>query len=534
MGEFARAQALEVSGLRYFKGVSEMSSFKSLLSRFFFVFLKKIETIGNALPHPAFLFLLLSVMVVILSYFVSHSGIEAIHPKTKEILQPVNLLSVTGLHFLLTEMVKNFTGFAPLGTVLVAMLGFSFAEKSGLLAALLRALVLRAPRFLVIPAILLAGVLSHTAGDIGYVLLVPLSAMAAYQVGLHPLAGLAASFAGVSGGFAANFLLSTADPLLSGISQEAARIVDAGYRVSPVVNWYFMASSSLLIVLIGTLVTNRIVIPFLGRYTGQVEKSSEGALRPEEKRGLIAAGLVLAILVLTILAGCYPEDGFLRDPKTGDLLHSPVLKGVVPIIFLVGTLTGLAYGFIAKTFKNQNDLIDAMQSAMATMAPYLVLVFFAAQFIALFNFSNVGVITAIHGANALEHLDLSAVTIMVGFILLTVVMDLMIGSASAKWALMAPIFVPMFMLLGFAPELTQAAYRIGDSVVNIISPLMSYFPLILAFAAKYDSKARVGTLVALMLPYSLSFLVFWSCFLFLWMTMEWPLGPGAQLWYRLP
>jgi aminobenzoyl-glutamate transport protein len=507
---------------------------KAALNRIFFSFLKGVERVGNALPHPAFLFLLLCGIVVLISFLAAQFGLEAIHPKTKQVLLPVNLLSVEGLHYLLTEMVKNFTGFAPLGTVLVAMIGFSFAEKSGLLGALLRLIVIKSPKALVIPAILLAGVLSHTAGDIGYVLLIPLSAMAAYQVGLHPLAGLAASFAGVSGGFAANFLLSTADPLLSGISQEAARIIDADYKVSPLANWYFMASSSILIVLIGTLVTNKIVIPFLGKFSGAAPESEGLALKEEEKKGLRVAGLVLAVLVGFILWGCVPEDGFLRDPKTGNLLTSPILKGIVPVVFLIGTLTGLAYGFVAKSFRTQDDLVRAMQDAMVTMAPYLVLVFFASQFIALFNYSNVGVIAAIHGADYLETVGLGSVSLMIGFILLTVVMDLMIGSASAKWALMAPIFIPMFMLLGYAPELTQSAYRIGDSVVNIISPLMSYFPLILAFAAKYDSQARVGTLVALMLPYSLSFLLFWSCFLFLWMTMEWPLGPGAELWYRLP
>ncbi|HEX4924026.1 MAG TPA: AbgT family transporter, partial [Bdellovibrionales bacterium] len=416
---------------------------------------------------------------------------------------------------------------------LVALLGFSIAEKSGLIPALLRLLVLKAPRKLLTPAILLAGVLSHTAGDVGYVLLIPLAAIAFHSVGMNPLAGLAICFAGVSGGFAANFLLSTADPLLAGITQEASRIIDTAYVVTPVVNWYFMATSSLLIVAIGTIVANYITIPFVGEYKGDAKTETLSDLSALEKRGLLLAGLVALILTALLAIGLIPEDGFLRDPKA-DIFHSPVLKGVVAVIFIYGALTGLAYGYGARTFKNQNDVTNAMQEAMATMAPYLVLVFFASQFIALFNASNVGLIMAVKGSEALKATGLGIIPLMLGFIILTVLLDLVIGSASAKWALMAPIFVPMFMLLGAAPELTQAAYRIADSVVNIISPLMSYFPLILAFAIKYDPRARVGTVIALMLPYSISFLMFWSVMLFIWILMGWPLGPGANLFYQAP
>jgi len=507
---------------------------KAFISKRLFGFLGFIERVGNALPHPALLFVLLTGGVLIGSAILSAIGLSATHPITGKLMNSVNLLSVRGLHFVLTDMVKNFTGFAPLGTVLVAILGFSLAEKSGLLTALLRSIVLKAPRPLIIPAVLLAGVLSHTAGDIGYVLLIPLSALIVSQVGIHPLAGLAASFAGVSGGFAANFLLSTADPMLSGISQEAARIIDSTYLVSPVSNWYFMAGSSILIVGLGTLITNKIVIPFLGPYKGGQVLEKVERLSSKDRQGLVGAGLVLMAIIAIILWGAIPTDGFLRDPKSGDLLHSPLLKGVVPIIFLIGALTGLVFGFITKRFKNQNDVVNAMQEVMATMAPYLVLVFFASQFISLFNFSNVGLIFAVHGSEFLRETGIPPIPLILLFILLTCLLDLVIGSASAKWALMAPIFVPMFMLVGFAPELTQAAYRIADSVVNIISPLMSYFPLILAFAIKYDAKAKVGTVIALMLPYSLSFLLFWSALLFFWISFEIPLGPGSNLWFSMP
>ncbi len=496
--------------------------------------LKGIEKAGNALPHPAILFFVLAFVVVLMSWFASIFGLSAPHPATQEMVIPENLLSISGLHYLLTHMVKNFSSFAPLGTVLVLMLGFSLAEKSGLISTMLRLLVLRAPKQWVTPAIFMAGVLSHTASDIGYVILVPLAAMIFHSIGRHPLAGLAAGFAGVSGGFAANFILSAADPLLAGISQEAARIVDPNYIVTPVVNWYFMATSSFLIVGIGTWVTHKIIIPYLGPYKGNVEKESLDRLTKKERRGLWVTGFVFLALIGLIVWGAYPEDGFLRNSKTGGLLNSPLLHGTVALIFLVGASCGLTFGLVTRSFKNEGDIVNAMQDVMVTMAPYIVLVFFASQFIALFNHSNMGLILAVHGSDFLKTQGLDGPLLMIGFIFLTIVLDLFIGSASAKWVLMAPIFVPMFMILGYAPELTQASYRIGDSVVNIISPLMVYFPLILSFAQKYDSRARVGTVVSMMIPYSVSFMIFWSSLLFLWMTLEWPLGPGAQLWYVLP
>lgn len=497
-------------------------------------FLQWVEKAGNALPQPALMFLALSAIVVFTSGVFSWMGIEALHPIKKETIATVNLFSSKGIHLILTDMVKNFTGFAPLGTVLVAMLGFSLAEKSGLLGTLLRLLVLKSPRPLLIPIVLLAGIMSHTAGDIGYVLLIPLSAMAFHSAGLNPIAGLAICFAGVSGGFAANFLISAIDPLLGGLSQEAARIIDPQYVVTPVVNWYFMSASSVLIILIGTVIAKKITIPFLGDYKGGAERALPEPLNSSEKRGLLYAALTLATISIIILIGTIPEDGFLRNPTDHTILNSPLMSGIIAVIFLIGSLCGLAYGKGAKTFTKQEDVVQAMQDSMVTMAPYLVMVFFAAQFIALFNASNVGLIMAIHGSEVLKSMDLSAVPLMIGFILLTCVLDMFLGSASAKWALMAPIFVPMFMLLGLAPELTQAAYRVADSVVNIISPFMYYFPLILAFANKYDPKAKLGTLIALMLPYSIGFLIFWSLMLLVWVGFSLPLGPGANLQYLIP
>lgn len=502
-------------------------------SKFLYRFLDRIERLGNALPNPSVMFLMLTIAIILLSGLVSAIGLQAIHPVTKEVLTPVDLLSAQGIRYILVEMVKNFTSFAPLGTVLVAMLGFSLSEKSGLLSTLLRVVVLNSPKKLLVPAVLLAGVLSHSGGDLGYILLIPLAALTFHSAGLNPIAGLTICFAGVSGGFAANMLLSTADPLLSGISQEAAKILNPAYIVTPLSNYYFMASSSLLIITVGTIIANKITIPFLGEYQGeQVEKINKLSL--EEKKGLILAGLTAFGLVLFLLFGLIPESGYLREPATPEFLKSAAIKGVVAIIFLFGSLPGLVYGYVVGKFKNQNDVISAMQEAMVTMAPYLVMVFFAAQFIQIFSVSNIGLILAIQGSEVLKGLSLGPVPLMLGFVILTVLLDLVIGSASAKWALMAPIFVPMFMLLGISPELSQTSYRVADSVVNIISPLMPYFPLVLAFATKYDPKAKVGTVIALMLPYSVGFLIFWSLMLFVWINLGLPLGPGAPLHYISP
>lgn len=494
-------------------------------------FLAKIERLGNALPNPAVLFLILTAIVVLVSAIMTALDFQAIHPVTNDVLKPLNLLSSAGLRHMVTEVVKNYTGFAPLGTVLVAMLGFSIAEKSGLLTTLLKLIVMNSSKKLLAPAVLLAGVLSHTGGDIGYVLLIPLAGITFHSAGLNPIAGITICFAGVSGGFAANFLLSTADTLLSGISQEAAKIINPQYIVTPLSNYYFMATSSLLIIGIGTLIANKITIPFLGEYKG--EKQSEGLtkLTDRKKLGLKLAGLVCVGLVGFLMAGLIPENGYLRDPAAPDILHSAAIKGIIAIIFLFGALPGVVYGYTVKTFKNHNDVIHSMQEAMSTMAPYLVLVFFASQFVQIFNHSQMGIIVAVKGSEILKQFELGPIPLMFGFILLTVFLDLIIGSASAKWALMAPVFVPMFMLLGISPELSQTSYRVADSVVNIISPLMPYFPLVLAFTAKYNPNAKVGTVIALMLPYSIGFLFFWSLLLFTWIYLGLPLGPGAGLQY---
>lgn len=498
-------------------------------------FLAGIERAGNALPHPATLFALLALLVVLVSAAAAGLGWSAQHPATGATIEPVSLLSVAGLHRILTQTVTNFTGFAPLGTVLVALLGIGVAEFSGLIGALLRMLVLGAPRRLLTAGIVLAGVLSNAASEVGYVLLIPLAGSVFAAVGRNPLLGMAAAFAGVSGGYSANIVLGTVDPLLSGISQEAARIVLPDYQVNPACNYYFMAASTILITLLGTWVTESLVGPRLAP-TSAVAPGGE-ALAPlsaSERRGLRWAGLASLALVGLALWGLLPATGFLRQAGTGSLVHSPFLSGIVTVIFFGGAIAGIAYGLGAGTIRSDADVVRGMSQQMSTLGGYLVLVFFAAQFVAFFQWSQLGLILAVRGAELLEASGLHKIPLFLAFIALAAAINLVMGSASAKWAVLAPVFVPMFALLGYSPELTQVAYRIGDSVSNVISPMMSYFAMILAFFQKYEPKAGLGTLVATMLPYTIVFFLGWSLLFVFWIAFDLPIGPGAPLTVELP
>lgn len=502
---------------------------------FIFRFLGAIEKAGNVLPHPAILFVILAGLVIVLSAIVAYFDVSVIHPGTQKEIKAISLLNIEGLHQILTKLVTNFTGFAPLGTVLVALLGIAVAEASGFISAVLRLVVIKAPKSFLTFVVVFAGVMSNLASDVGYVVVIPLGAVIFYAVGRHPLAGLAAAFAGVSGGFSANLLLGPTDTLLAGLTQQAAQILDPNYLVTPAANFYFMAVSTFVVSSIGTYITEKIIVPRLGEYkpTEDVDVKSEEftELKPEEKRGLLYAFIALAITVAIILWGLIPENGFLLDPKTGSVLTSPFISGIVSIIFFIGVVLGLSYAFGAKTMKTGTDVINAMEGSMKTMASYIVLAFFAAQFIAFFNWTNLGVITAVNGAELLKSLNIGGIPLIVSFIVITVFLDLVVGSASAKWAVMAPVFVPMFMILGYSPEMTQAGYRIGDSVANIITPLMAYFPLVVAFAQKYDKSTGIGTIMALMMPYSIAFFVSWTLLLIIWYLLGLPLGPGAEIYY---
>ena len=493
------------------------------------------ERVGNALPHPATLFALFALAALVLSAIGSALGWEVVHPGTGEIVRPVNLLSHNGIHRILLEMVDNFTGFAPLGIVMVAMLGIGIAEQSGLISAVIRMLVLNSHKHLLTFIIVLAGILSNVASDVGYVLLIPLAGVVFLAVGRNPIAGMAAAFAGVSGGFSANLILGTIDPLLAGLSQEASRILDPSYTVNPTANYYFMVASTFVIAFAGTFVTEKLVEPRLGKYTGEVEEkeNSFDKLSKKEKKGLLMALFTLIAIIIISLIGIIPVDGYFRG-SDGEILSSPLIRGVVAMLFVTAGAMGLAYGFTTGAFKNDTDVINGMSSSMKTLATYFVLVFFAAQFVAYFKWSNLGIILAVNGANLLMSAEIGLIPLMILFILFAALINMLMGSASAKWAILAPIFIPMFMIMGYSPELSQVVYRIGDSVTNVISPMMSFFALIIAFIQKYDPKAGIGTIIATMVPYSVAFLVLWVLLLVVWLTLGIPLGPDAGIHYTMP
>ncbi|MFY9226835.1 MAG: AbgT family transporter [Blastocatellia bacterium] len=504
-----------------------------------------IEKVGNFLPHPLSLFALFSLLVVLLSGVVSLFEVSVIHPGTKEIIRPVSLLNGDGLRYIVSSLVKNFTNFAPLGTVLVALLGIGVAEGTGMLSSALRLMVISAPARFLTFVIVFAGVLSNAASEVGYVLLVPLGGIIFLAVGRHPIAGMAAAFAGVSGGYSANLVLGTVDPLLSGISQEAAQIIDKAYLVNPACNYYFMVVSTFFLSIAGTIVTEKIVEPRLGKYEGDEKPMAIESLSNAERKGLLYALIATSFFTLFLICSVLPKEGIslpglgqvsfslfgvLRDPKTGDLLHSPFLSGIVAIIFFGATIAGIAYGIGAKTVKTDNDIANAMGKAMSTLGSYIALVFFAAQFVAYFNETKLGLIVAVKGAEFLKSIGLTSIPLMLSFILVSALINLFMGSASAKWAIMAPVFIPMFMLLGYTPESTQVAYRIGDSVTNVISPMMSYFALIVAYIQKYSKSAGMGTVIATMFPYSVTFLIIWSLLLIVFILFDIPIGPGTKLY----
>ena len=485
-----------------------------------------VERAGNALPHPATLFVLLSAAVVLLSALLAALGVQVSHPLTGEAVPVLNLAGAAGLRRLALGFVPNFVNFAPLGPVLVSLLGLSVAERSGLLGAVVRRIVHAAPARVLTPVLVLCGALSHTVGDVGYVLLIPLGAALFHSMGRHPLAGLAAAFYGVSGGFAANVLLSPTDVVLAGLTQEAARLLDPQAVVTPMANYWFLAASVLFVTVSGTLVTERVVAPRLGAYRGAYPAEPQAPLSPAERRALrwaLAAAVALAGLIAW---GLLPADGVLRDPERPAMVDSVVVRGLVFFLFVGGLVPGLVYGALAGSIRSERDLYRGMEENLALVAGYLVVVFFIAQFVNLFAWSNLGVVLAVHGATALKSLALGPVPLLLLLVLFTAILDLVLGSAAAKWAMLGPVLVPMLMLLGSPPELTQAAYRVGDSITNIITPLASNFPLVLMFVQRYEPEAGIGTVTATMLPYSLANLLVWPLLLVGWMLLGWPLGPG--------
>jgi aminobenzoyl-glutamate transport protein len=512
----------------------ETDGVKSNKPSFLLRMLDYVEIIGNRLPHPATIFAGLAVMVIFISWIGHLAGTHAAHPVDGHMIYTKNLLSSDGFRWIYENLLHNFLRFPPLGYVLVVMVGIGVAEGSGLFTTMIRALVLGAPTRLITGAIVLAGIISHLASEAGYVILIPLGAMIFHALGRHPMAGLAAAFVGVSGGFGASFFIGSIDPVLAGISESAAQMIIPEMEVNPAVNYYFMIVSCFVVLAVGTWVTEKIVEPRLGKYQGTAERMPISKLTPLERKGLWNAFwtllVTLALLAITII----PENGLFRDPETGSVLHSPFFRGIIIGILLMFFFPGLAYGITVGTIRNDKDVAGHIAKSMGSMGSYIVLVFFAAQFVYFFNYSNLGIIFAIKGAHTLQSVGLTGIPLIVGFVFLSAAINMFMGSASAKWAIMAPVFIPMLMLIDppYHPALTQAAFRIGDSFTNLITPMMSYFALIVTFAEKYDKRYGIGTIISTMLPYSIFLGIFWTGLLVIWMLLGLPLGPDGPIYIQ--
>ncbi|WAA09857.1 AbgT family transporter [Fervidibacillus albus] len=492
---------------------------------FFQRFLDGLEKVGNKLPDPFMLFVILALFMIVLSWVFSLFQASVTHPGTGEELFVKSLISGEGLQFILTSMLSNFTGFAPLGLVLTMMLGIGLAEKVGLLDYAVRKTILKSPPALITYTVVFVGILGNLASDAAVILIPPLAAFVFYKVGRHPLAGLAAGFAGAGAGFTANLFIAGTDALLSGITTEAAAILDETMVVTPVDNWYFNVVSVFVLTIVGGLITTKFVEPRLGNYSGEVEEEENSEDLPNAKSGFkkaVVAGLLyIALIVVIILLPNSPLTN-----EDGGLVPSPFLSGIIPIILIFFIVISVVFGMNVGKIKSSKDVSHYMSEAIKDMSSYIVMVFAIAQFIAYFNWSNLGVWVAVNGAEFLKEIQFTGMGLILGYIVFTALLNFLITSGSAKWAVEAPIFVPMFMQLGYHPAFTQVAYRIADSSTNILTPLFPYMVIILSFMKKYDKNANVGTYMSLMLPYSLAFLLTWVILIFIFYYAGIPFGPG--------
>lgn len=507
-----------------------------------------VERTGNRLPDPVFLFLWLIAILVAISAIAALAGWSAAHPAEVDpdtgaflIVEVESLLSSANLRRLLTEMPETFTHFPPLGYVLVVMLGAGVAERSGLFATAMRASLANVPRFWLTPAVALVSMLGNHAADAAFVVLIPLAGIIYHAAGRNPLVGIAASFAGVSGGFSANLLPGQLDALLLGITEAAVQTVFGAYTVNIAGNWYFIASMTVFYLPVIWYVTDRMIEPRLGDYAaGRAPGSAESEAVNEaptraQIRGLAHAGLaLLAVVALWLFLTLGPAAPLVDESAPPEGRLTPFYKSLLPFFLLVFLLPGWAYGKAAGTIGTHRDLVQMMAEAMKDMAYYLVLAFAAAHFVAMFAWSNMGLLIAVNGADALRSSGLPAWAMLAAIVLFSATLNLVIGSASAKWAVLAPVLVPMLMLLGISPEMTTAAYRVGDSATNIITPLMVYFPLILIFCQRWQPEFGLGSLTAMMIPYFFGIIVAGLALTIGWVVLDLPLGPGAGVFLDLP
>ncbi|GAB3057234.1 AbgT family transporter [Salinicoccus sesuvii] len=493
-------------------------------------FLNVIERLGNKLPDPIVLFIILMLAILVASFFAGMAGLEAENPADGETIQAVNLLSGSGMVQILTEAINNFSAFPPLGMVLVVMIGIGLSEKSGYFETAMRRAIEVSPQKLMLPAIILVGIIGNVAGDAGPIILPPIAAMVVMRLGYHPFVGLVMAYAASLGAFSANVIPGMSEALAMAFTVPAAQILNPEYTGNLLMNYYFTAVATLFLLIIIFYVTKKITIPRLGTYEGQ-EMANNEPLKPKEVTALRWANVSVVLTAVFFMVFVIPEDGILRNPETGSIVQeSPFMDSIVFILTILFFVPGLVYGLVAGTLRTSKDFGRMLSDAMGTMGSYIVLVFFAAQMLAYFNWSNLGPIIAIKGANLLETMNVSGIPLFIGFIILAGLINMMIGSASAKWAILAPVFVPMFMLLGYDPALTQLLYRIGDSFSNPVTPMLPYLPLLLAFAQKYDKNAGLGTLIAALLPYAIVLFFAWTLLLIVWYLLGIPLGVDGPIY----
>ena len=498
-------------------------------------FLGTVERVGNALPDPAVLFIGLLGIVWVLSWLLSYVTFDVFHPATGDRIVIVNQLAGDNFVQFMATMVNRFMTFGPVGVVLVAMLGIGVAEHSGFITTAIRGLLNVTPKALLTPMVILVGIISHSAVDAGYVLVIPIGGVIFYAAGRHPLAGIAAAFAGVSGGFSANFVPSSLDPLLQGLTLQGAQLIDPEIQINVLNNYFFTTASSVLITGLGWYLTDKVVEPRLAgvEVDGDAEDLPElHPIEPNERKGLNWALASMVIGIIVLFATLMPADSPWRDANgVAVSFGAPIMQSIVALIFFLFAVPGIVYGRVSGTMTGMKDIIHGMTKSMESMAYYLVIMFFIAQFVIAFGQSGLGTLLAISGANGLEALGLPISVTIVGIVLLTGFVNLFVGSASGKWGLLAPIFVPMLMQLGVSPDLTQAAYRVGDSSTNIITPLMPYFPLVVIYCQRYVKNTGIGTLAAMMLPYSITFITTWTIFLLAFYWLGIPLGILASYAY---
>ncbi len=505
------------------------------------LFLNFVEKIGNMLPHPVVLFLFLAITTIILSSVLSFFNLNVTYVgfnRSTKVIEEMtvhvkSLLNPEGILYLFSSFVKNYINYAPLGLLLVTIVGIGIVEESGLLEVIIKKIIKATDVKFITVVLVFLGVMSNVASDaLGYLVLIPIGAKIFQAMGRHPLAGFAATFSGVSGGFAANLLLGPGDALVSGISTEAIKILNPSLQVLPTANWYFMIASTFLITFVGTFVTEKIVEPRLGKYHDSEENGVEKTLNLDEsisshdQKALFYASISLFLFIILLCYLSFPKNAILRVNGKLDFFLS---NGLVPTMMLFFMIPGTVFGIINKKISNTNDIAAMMIKSLSGVGGFLALALFAAQFISYFNYTNLGIILAVKGANLLKSLNIIGIPLIILFVLLTCFINLFMGSASAKWSIMAPVFIPMFYQLGYSPEFTQLIFRIGDSTTNVISPLMSYFAVILIFLQKYNKKSGIGNLISLMLPYSIAILFSWLIMLIIWFIFNLPIGPGSTL-----